>query len=178
MFDPLRQPDGPVPAPADPAEIDVTRLPVVAPPPRIDGVLVGTLRGFAPSGEPLVEHPASHAGAPLPARSTVALCPKQAGRPVVLMFEAGDPRRPVVLGLIQEPKPAGKPCGCGGATGRPEATADGERLVFEADKEIVLRCGAASITLTRAGKIILSGAYVLSRSTGVNKIKGGSVQIN
>ena len=30
----------------------------------------------------------------------------------------------------------------------------------------------------KAGKAILRGAYVLSRSSGVNKIKGGSVQIN
>ena len=55
---------------------------------------------------------------------------------------------------------------------------DGERLIFRANEEIVLRCGKASITLTKAGKIILRGAYVLSRSSGVNRIKGGSVQIN
>ncbi|MEW5071937.1 hypothetical protein AB1P14_09365, partial [Pseudomonas aeruginosa] len=38
--------------------------------------------------------------------------------------------------------------------------------------------GKASITLTRAGKVIIRGAYLSSRSTGVNRIKGGSVQIN
>jgi hypothetical protein len=53
-----------------------------------------------------------------------------------------------------------------------------ERLELVAEQEIVLRCGEASITLTKAGKIVLRGAYVLSRSSGVNKIKGGSVQIN
>jgi hypothetical protein len=53
-----------------------------------------------------------------------------------------------------------------------------ERLELTAEREIVLRVGDASITLTRAGKIILRGTYVLSRSSGVNKIKGGSVQIN
>ena len=36
----------------------------------------------------------------------------------------------------------------------------------------------ASITLTSAGKILLRGAYILNRSSGVNRIKGGSVQIN
>ena len=58
------------------------------------------------------------------------------------------------------------------------AELDGERLVFTADKEIVLRCGDASITLTKAGKVIIRGSYLLSRSSGVNRIKGGSVQIN
>lgn len=53
-----------------------------------------------------------------------------------------------------------------------------ERLVLTADREIVLQVGKASITLTKAGKIILRGTYVVSRSSGVNKIKGGSVQIN
>ncbi len=38
------------------------------------------------------------------------------------------------------------------------ATADGERLVLTAEKEIVLECGKASITLTRAGKILIRGA--------------------
>ncbi len=58
------------------------------------------------------------------------------------------------------------------------AQLDGERLEFSAEREIVLRCGKASITLTRAGKVIIRGAYLSSRSTGVNRIKGGSVQIN
>lgn len=56
--------------------------------------------------------------------------------------------------------------------------ADGERVTLEASKEIVLRCGKSSLTLTRAGKIIIRGKYVLSDSSGVNRIQGGSVQIN
>ncbi|MEO2036899.1 MAG: hypothetical protein ABGZ35_32895, partial [Planctomycetaceae bacterium] len=58
------------------------------------------------------------------------------------------------------------------------AEVDGERLVLTADKEITLRCGKASLTLTRAGKVLIRGAYLLSRSSGANRIKGGSVQIN
>jgi hypothetical protein len=54
----------------------------------------------------------------------------------------------------------------------------GREVVLTAENEIVLRCGEASITLTRAGKILLRGSYLLSRSSGVNRIKGGSVQIN
>ncbi len=59
-----------------------------------------------------------------------------------------------------------------------ETTADGERVTVTAEREIEFRCGKASITLTRAGKVIIRGAYLLSRSSGVNRIKGGSVQIN
>lgn len=60
----------------------------------------------------------------------------------------------------------------------PAIEVDGERIVLSAEKEIVLQCGEASITLTRSGKIIIRGAYVSSRSTGVNRIQGGSVEIN
>jgi hypothetical protein len=59
-----------------------------------------------------------------------------------------------------------------------EARVDGDRVVLSAEKEIVLQCGKASITLTRAGKILIRGAYLLARSSGVNRIQGGSVQIN
>jgi hypothetical protein len=65
-----------------------------------------------------------------------------------------------------------------GAAETVQVKVDGERLVFTGEKEIVLRCGEASITLTRAGKILLRGAYIVSRSTGVNRIKGGVVHIN
>ncbi|NUP06046.1 MAG: type VI secretion system tip protein VgrG [Polyangiaceae bacterium] len=55
---------------------------------------------------------------------------------------------------------------------------DGERVTVEATRELVLRCGKASITLTRSGKIILRGTHVVSRSTGTNKVLGTTVRIN
>jgi hypothetical protein len=53
-----------------------------------------------------------------------------------------------------------------------------DELVLTAAKQITIRCGESSITLTAAGKIILRGKYIVSRSSGVQRIKGGSVQIN
>ena len=50
--------------------------------------------------------------------------------------------------------------------------------MLTAEREIELRCGKSSLVLTRAGKVLIRGAYLLSRSSGVNRIKGGSVQIN
>jgi len=55
---------------------------------------------------------------------------------------------------------------------------DDNRLVLSAEREIVLKCGNASITLTRAGKVLINGTYVVSRSSGYNKIKGAAVDIN
>lgn len=53
-----------------------------------------------------------------------------------------------------------------------------DELTLTATKQITIRCGASSITLTAEGKIILRGKYIVSRSSGVQRIKGGSVQIN
>jgi hypothetical protein len=140
---------------------------------KIAGVVVGRLAGRNETGQPLVSFPESPTKQPLPARSMIRWTEADLGKDVVLMFEDGQPRKPMLMGFLQvaRPEPVPQPLPV-------QAQMDGEKLVFTADQEIVLRCGQASLTLTRAGKILLSGTYLLSRSSGVNRIKGGSVQIN
>jgi Domain of unknown function (DUF6484) len=142
-------------------------------PARSTGVVLGTLAAWDDAGNPLVDFPGNPWSCFLAARSTVSLNQAAVGMEVALLFVEGDLRRPLVVGLVQTPagesREGQKPLA---------AEVDGERLVFTADKEIVFRCGEASITLTRAGKVLIRGAYLLSRSSGVNRIKGGSVQIN
>ncbi len=60
----------------------------------------------------------------------------------------------------------------------PEVVVDGKRTQIEGSDEIVLRCGKASITLRSNGRLIIRGAYVETRASGTNRIKGGSVLIN
>ena len=136
---------------------------------RIDGVVTGSVVGILPGGEPLVDFPGNPA-APVAARTTVPIDARAMSREIVLVFEAGDPSKPVILGILRDSK---RP-----APENVEITADGRRLTLAADREIVLRCGKASLTLTREGKVILQGTYVSSRSSGVNRIKGGTVEIN
>jgi hypothetical protein len=59
-----------------------------------------------------------------------------------------------------------------------EVDTDGERMIVSAKTQLVLRCGKASITLTQAGKVLIEGTYVSSRSTGANRLKGGSIHLN
>jgi hypothetical protein len=59
-----------------------------------------------------------------------------------------------------------------------EARVDGKRTIVEGEHEVVLRCGDASITLRPDGKVIVSGAYIETTATGVNRIRGGNVKIN
>lgn len=148
---------------------------------RIDGILVGVVVG-AHNGAPLIDHPANPDDEPVAARSLIEIGPGDIGRPVALAFEKADSRRPMIIGFMVTELFLPAETNHLEATDSTESRAPGEnpgdRLVFEADRELVLRCGKASITLTRAGKVLIRGTYLLSRSSGVNRIKGGSVQIN
>ena len=105
------------------------------------------------------------------ARSTVPLTHAQKGSTVVVLCEDGNPRLPIVVGVLEESHQGGR--------GQPGNPVNSEhRLVLTAEREVVLRCGEASITLTRAGKVIIQGSYIVSRSTGYNKIKGAAIDIN
>jgi hypothetical protein len=133
-------------------------------------VVIGKIANVDETGTPLVDYPSNPTHQPLSALTTVALSKDSIGRDVAILFAEGDLRKPIIMGLIHtDLEPQSRPV---------EARVDGKKVLLSADKEIVLKCGKASITLTRAGKIIIRGAYILNRSSGVNRIKGGSVQIN
>jgi hypothetical protein len=141
---------------------------------RIDGVVIGVLMGFAADegAAPLVVFPGNPSEAAIPARTTAALTSADVGREVALLFEGGDPALPLVVGRLLRPgTPA--PVTTVVRDGAPE-----EVLELTAERELLLRCGKASITLTRAGKVLIRGEYISSRSTGANRIKGGSVHLN
>ena len=143
-------------------------------PGQIEGVLLGKVVSCDNSGAVTVDYPDNPTDSPLLAASVVVISADDINKDVVLMFEAGSPQRPVIMGQLQH-SPAQV------ENNQPEAVnvqLDGKRLTFIAEQEINLRCGEASITLTRAGKVIIRGEYLLSRSTGTNRNKGGSVQIN
>jgi hypothetical protein len=141
---------------------------------RIDGVVIGLFLSINEAGEPLVAFPGNPLETAVPARSTAQLNKEDVGREIALLFEGGNPLRPLVIGKIHHPDniapaPDTEPA---------SVEMDGEHITLSAKQTITLKCGKASITLTKAGKILLRGAYLLSRSSGVNRIKGGSVQIN
>jgi hypothetical protein len=150
-------------------------IPAVPGPAPWPATLIGKVAGFDPSGYALVEFEGNHLGRPVLSKQACALSSNDIGREAVLVFENSDPLKPVILGLLQPVTPIEHP---NNASQPVSVSLDGEQLTLSAKNEIVLRCGKASITLTRAGKVLIRGAYLLSRSSGANRIKGGSVQIN
>lgn len=170
------------PAPSDPVAVQTTTAG--------SPVKVGCLAPGSKAGAVVVDFEGNAMG-PLAARSLVALDDATirnallSRQPVVLLFENGDPRLPIIAGLVPADPgavllgsllqaPATAP-----APPKPtEARVDGKRVVLEGDQEVVLRCGDASITLRRDGKVVLRGAYIETTATGLNRIRGGSVKIN
>ena len=144
--------------------------------PLVPGAATARFHGFDLDDRPLLVGLPGLPGEIVPARTTVPLRTAQAGATAVVVFDQDDVRRPIVIGVIQEQ---------GRVAESPRAApqfvsvqADDDRFVVTAEREIVLRCGEASITLTRAGKVLIKGTYVLSRASGYNKIKGAAVDIN
>ena len=137
--------------------------------------VIGRLHGFDLLDQPLVGDVPLCPGQVLAARTTVPLRRGMIGREVVVWFDGSEARVPIVMGVLEARATAVE-------AGTPppgfSVQADGERHLIQAEREIVLRCGDASITLTRAGKVIIKGHYILSRSTGYNKIKGAAIDIN
>jgi hypothetical protein len=150
----------------------------------IDGLRLGIITGIDALGQALVDYPGNVQGAQ-PARLTSSAKEKLprvtlVGCNVLLGFVNNDPGIPVIIDTLyslldeitEQPNQALE------AQRPEEVTIDGRRVILDAEEEIVLRCGEASITLTSAGKVLIKGNYLLSRSTGANRIKGASVQIN
>jgi hypothetical protein len=151
----------------------------------VEGMRIGRIESIDESERVLVDFPGNTRG-PLVARTTSSVIAEifrkenPPGREVLLAFENNDQRFPIIIdtmySLIEEiTEPATVAID---AEAPQEVTIDGKRISFEAENEIVLKCGKASITLTKAGKILIKGNYVLSHSSGENRIRGGAVSIN
>jgi hypothetical protein len=65
--------------------------------------------------------------------------------------------------------------------GQMEASAQTPRervIEIAAGEKLTLQCGESSIVLSGDGSVIIRGTRIVSRSKGINRIKGAAVQIN
>ena len=171
-------------------EIEMHRKRTVVPVIRLEeqadapALVVGEIAEIDESGRASVLFPGNSI-VPIPARSALTGnvdgdADTLIGASVLLTFENANADRPIIIGLLRDElvsetvisKPAIQP------NDERDVLVKGRRVVFEADQEVELRCGKASVNLREDGRIVILGGYVISRSRGVNKIQGGSVQIN
>ncbi len=136
--------------------------------------IVGHLRGVDEESHPVVTWEGQ---GPFPVPARVVWMPSMpdwtrcVGLRVLLTFVDGDESKPVITGLLDAPDVV--PAAPSEALASAVST---ERI--EAKDELVLQCGKARISLRADGRIVIKGGYLLTRSTGLNKIKGASIQLN
>lgn len=165
-------------------------------------IVIGVVAAIDAQGHPLVDFQGNPAADPIEALTTIALSKSHISRQVALLFNNGNLAEPVIMGLIHNPLdellenfdliPADTAENSPFPVSRNEVRTpaeikrddenmvfvDGQRISIEGAEEVTFKCGKASITLTKSGKILIRGTYLLNRSSGVNRILGGSVQIN
>jgi len=145
---------------------------------RVPTIAVATLVGISSKGQALVWHAWCADTAFVEARSCVAIGQHDVGSEVVIAMAGSDVTKPIVIGLIRDA--VGSAPGDSSRSGPSfkHIEVDGDRVLISAEREITLKCGDSSLTLTREGKLLLRGSYISSRSSGVNRVKGASVEIN
>lgn len=144
---------------------------------------IGRLAGVGRKGEILVQY---EGYGPYPARMLAGMGskelsrPEQRGRELLLVFENGDPEKPVIVGLMTDPLDDLIALEVSGEKGEEnlDLLVDGRRITIEAEDEVVLKCGKGSIQIRKDGKIIIKGTDLLSRSSGPQRIRGASVNVN
>lgn len=135
---------------------------------RIEGVVIGVFLGFD-GAAPLVVFPGNPRDTALAARSLAELSADMVGAEVALLFEGGDPGRPLIVGRIVEPVRKAQ---------TPHVVRDGEQVKIVAGERLELRCGKATIIMEKDGHITIRGTYVTSHASAANRIRGGSVNLN
>lgn len=135
---------------------------------RIDGVVIGIFLGFGENA-PLVVFPGNLRETAVPARSLTELNTEMIGAEVALLFQDGDPGRPLIVGRIIDPVPK---------SNTSTVIRDGERVQIRANERIELRCGKATIIMEKDGHITIRGTYLTSHASAANRIRGGSVNLN
>ena len=146
-------------------------------PEKVDGIVIGTLNALADNGDAIVN--IDEFGLyKISAQTLIELNQSQLTQDVALGFQAGNPYRPIILGLLHKPTPLAETLDTTQESQILEITQQGKRIVIEAEQELELRCGEAVILLTADGHIQLRGGYITSHADATQRIRGGSVQIN
>lgn len=95
------------------------------------------------------------------AQTVVPVGSRDVGRRVAYARLGGSAGSVLIVGFLQMPTAAAPPA-----------------QVIEAEAQLVLRCGPASITLFADGRVEIRGVQILSRAEGAQRLQGASIQLN
>jgi hypothetical protein len=122
----------------------------------------GGIVEFTAGGEIVVEDQMDFCTTPCDFLRTSAANPPSLKEGDLVLYVKTSGGRGCVLGLIQKWAPPPSDF----------------QVLLQGQERIELRCGKSSVTMTKEGKIVIKGVEVISRASGVNKVKGAAVRIN
>jgi hypothetical protein len=125
---------------------------------RPEGVIIGAIAGIHKDGTPLVVWEGRQDQAPCPALTQIPITPGEINRRCTLTLLKGDPKQPLILGLLHDQRV--------GATGY---------RITHAEKALILECGQSRIELRADGHILLRGLAIDTRAYGPCRIMGDTV---
>src|SRR5437867_3357778 len=126
----------------------------------------GVLVDIGNDGSPIVDFDGNELG-PIAARTAIPVAGR--GDTVLLVFDQGDPTRPIIIGIVRDTFEKTSP---------QQLKIVAKEIFIEGAEEVSLRSGDSSLTLRKDGKAVLKGKEVLSRAARTNRIKGATVKIN
>ena len=139
-----------------------------SPRPKAGGIVIGEVREIDSDGRIWIHLPSPWDALESAFSCLCSIKELTPGRRVAVMLQDENPSMAVVLGPVVADfnRPVDVP------SKKPRT------INLEADEEVTLRCGKASIQLLKDGSLRIRGKEVLSRASGTNRIRGGNVQIN
>ena len=130
---------------------------------QIKGPRIGKIVKIDKDRQVFVDFPDNNQG-PVKARFTSSIKSKVLqdnminNQEVLLVFENNDPASPIIIDtLFSDDQDTSESLNAFEIEKPEDVFIDGKRVTFDAREEIVLRCGKASITLTKAGKVLIRG---------------------
>ena len=123
----------------------------------IEGVVIGQIITIDKQNNPMVDFDCNIFKEAIPASSLVEINNTHKDHKVALMFEKNRADKPIIMGLMHIPE---------------------KTKSIIADKELLLKCGKASIRLKENGDIVINGRELVSRARKNNIIRGGTIHLN
>jgi hypothetical protein len=126
----------------------------------------GVLVDIRADGSPIVDYDGNELG-PIAARTAIPSATR--GDTVLLVFDHGDPTRPIIIGIVRDNFEKTLPR---------QLKIAAREILIEGAEEVSLRSGESSLTLRKDGKTVLKAKDVVSRASRTNRVKGATVRIN
>lgn len=159
----------------------IAALSVAPPTQRTAELVLGTIAKVGSNHGVWIDYPDNPYQSPLAAICATSVVAADVGREVVLAFVQGDPAQPILMGLLRRHgtrNQAEARAAVHAITPAISATTEASHVCVEAAEAMTLKCGQASLTLNKDGRVIVRGTNVATYAEGTLRLRGSVVELN